>query len=147
MREVDMQKRALLIFATGLLLIAGCGSGTSSGTTSKTTSATGTSLSLDVQPIFNNSCVVCHQGAGQAGLALEPANAYKNLVNVASTEAAALKRVAPGDPSHSYLLNKLNGTQVQSGGSGAQMPYGAQPLAAGQISAIQQWIQAGAANN
>jgi hypothetical protein len=139
-----MPKCVLPTLACVLLLAAGCGSGT---TASSSTAAAGNSLKNDVQPIFNNSCVVCHQGAGQAGLALEPANAYKNLVNVASTQAASLKRVAPGDPAHSYLLDKLNGTQVQSGGSGAQMPYGAKPLPAGQISLIQQWIQGGAADN
>jgi hypothetical protein len=139
-----MKKLVIFLIAAALMLTIGCGSGT---TSSSSTAAAGASLSRDVQPIFNNSCVVCHQGQGQAGLTLEPANAYKNLVNVASTEAPSLKRVAPGDPANSYLLAKLNGTQVQAGGSGAQMPYGAQPLSASQISLIQQWIQGGAANN
>ena len=130
-----------------------CSSGTSTTTTNTTTPATttssaGVSFSRDIQPIFTANCVVCHTGSnGPGGLSLDPGSAYKNLVNVKSTEATSLNRVSPGAPDKSYLINKLLGTQTQAGGSGAQMPFGASPLPQATISLIQQWISAGAPNN
>ncbi len=151
---------AAFTIAAGLMVVAAlaasaCSSGTSSSTTPKTTtssstttSTSGVSFSRDIQPIFNNNCVVCHTGtSGPQGLTLDTGKAYNNLVNVNSTEATSLKRVAPGSPDKSYLINKLLGTQTQAGGSGAQMPFGAQPLPQATISLIQQWITAGAPNN
>jgi len=132
----------------GVLGAAACSSGSKTTTsTTPTTSASGVSFSKDIQPIFNNYCVVCHQGAGQAGLTLEPGVAYSKLVGVPSTESATELRVKAGSPDQSYLLAKLQGTQVQAGGSGAQMPYGGAPLSQAQISLIQQWITQGAPNN
>lgn len=130
-----------------LLVLGACG-GTTLGTTTKPGSSTapGASLTKDVQPVFNANCVVCHQGAGQAGLSLEPGLAYNNLVNVKSTESP-LMRVSPGAPDKSYLINKLLGNQAQAGGSGAQMPFNAPALPQAQISLIQQWITLGAPNN
>ena len=136
--------------ALGILVLGiapGCSSGGGSKTTVATTAAAGISLSKDVQPIFNGNCVVCHQGAGQAGLTLEPNLSYSKLVGVPSTESATELRVKAGAPDQSYLLAKVNGTQVAAGGSGAQMPYMAAPLTAANISLIQQWIAAGAPNN
>ena len=137
------------------LAAAACSSGTTSSTTPKTTTSSstttssgGVSFSRDIQPIFNANCVICHTGtSGPQGLSLDSGKAYGNLVNVNSTEAPSLKRVAPGSPDKSYIINKLLGTQTQAGGSGAQMPFGAQPLAQSTISLIQQWITAGAPNN
>ncbi len=136
---------ALGIFVLGIA--PGCSSGGSSNTTAATTAASGVSFSKNIQPIFNSNCVVCHQGAGQAGLTLEPNLSYSKLVGVPSTQSATEQRVKAGAPDQSYLLAKLNGTQVAAGGSGAQMPYGAAPLSASNISLIQQWIAAGAPNN
>ncbi len=135
--------------ALGILVLGiapGCSSGGGSSTTA-TTAASGISFSKDIQPIFNSSCVVCHQGAGQAGLTLEPNLSYSKLVGVPSTESATELRVKAGAPDVSYLLAKVNGAQIAAGGSGAQMPYGSVPLSAAKISLIQQWIAAGAPNN
>ncbi len=139
---------AVLLILSSLLVVAGCSSvgGTSTPTT-PTSSSSGVSYLKDIQPIFNNYCVVCHQGAGQAGLTLEPKLSYGNLVGVPSTENAAELLVKAGAPGQSYLLAKLNGTQVQAGGNGAQMPYGATPLAQAQIDMINQWIIQGGLNN
>ncbi len=131
----------ILVLASG---ISGC---TSSQPPATTTPANTVSFSKEIQPIFNDSCVVCHQGTGgPAKLNLEPGSAYKNMVNVASSESPLI-RVAPGAPDKSYLLNKLRGTQSQVGGSGAQMPYNASPLAQVQIDLIEKWISQGAQNN
>jgi hypothetical protein len=53
--------------------------------------------------------------------------------------------VIPGDPTGSYLIQKLEGV---SGIVGQQMPQDGPPfLAVGQIAIIRQWIQDGAPNN
>lgn len=120
---------------------------TTTTATATTTSSSGISYSKDVQPIFNNYCVGCHQGVGSGGLTLEPNLSYSKLVGVPSTQSATQPRVKAGAPDQSYLFAKLKGTQVQAGGSGAQMPYGAAPLSQARINLIQQWIAAGAPNN
>lgn len=55
--------------------------------------------------IFSTTCVQCHGATGHAaaGLDLQPDKAYEMLVNVPSTVADGLKRVAPGDASSSTL--------------------------------------------
>jgi cytochrome c553 len=138
---------ATILTLSALLVTSACGSGSKMTASATTPSALGVSFSKEIQPIFNNYCVVCHQGAGQAGLTLEPNLSYTKLVGVPSTESTAELRVKPGSPDQSYIIAKLQGTQVQAGGSGAQMPYGAAPLAQAQISLIQQWIAEGAPNN
>ena len=138
----------ILTVALSLSLLSATACSSGSNTTSNTSSTvSGVSFSRDIQPIFNNYCVVCHQGVGQAGLTLEPAVSYSKLVGVSSTESSTELRVKAGSPDQSYLMAKLTGTQVQAGGSGAQMPFNAPPLAQTQINLIQQWISAGAPNN
>jgi mono/diheme cytochrome c family protein len=156
---IRQQKRAgiLLVFVSIILIssvILGTSACNSSGKAtapagSTTAPSSGVSFSKDIQPIFNNNCVICHQGKanGYASLSLEPKLSYSNLVGVPSTEDAAELRIKAGDPGQSYLLAKLNGTQVQAGGSGAQMPYGATPLAQAQIDMINLWIIQGGLNN
>jgi cytochrome c551/c552 len=137
-----------LMMSVILLGSFACSSGkTTQSSTTPATSGSGVGFARDVKVIFNSNCVVCHQGAtATGGMSLEPASAYGNLVNVKSQESA-LQRVLPGQPDKSYLVAKLQGTQVQVGGSGAQMPYGASPLAQSQIDLIKQWITKGALNN
>ena len=137
---------------TAVVALAACGKPSTSSspptTTTTSTTAAGVSLSRNVQPIFDANCVICHTGTnGPAGLSLDKGSSYTNLVNVNSTEAPALKRVAPASPDKSYLIAKLSGTQGQVGGTGAQMPFGASPLPQAQINVIQQWIAQGAPNN
>jgi hypothetical protein len=137
----------VVLTAINLPLLAGCGGGNPSSTTSST--STGKSFSRDIQPIFNNNCVTCHQGQGTglpSSMSLEPSKSYANLVGVQSTESAEM-RVKAGAPDQSYLIAKLNGTQVAAGGSGAQMPLGSSPLPQSQIDLISQWITNGALNN
>jgi mono/diheme cytochrome c family protein len=138
-----------LIAVLSLLAIPACSSGakTSNTTSSTSSTASGVSFARDIQSIFNNNCVVCHQGAGQAGLTLEPNLSYGKLVGVPSTESASELRVKAGAPDQSYLIAKLQGTQSQAGGSGAQMPFNGTPLSSAQIGLVQQWISDGAPNN
>ena len=106
------------------------------------------SFSKDVVPILKTRCAVCHlTGQEQGNMALPPTKAYASLVNAKSSEAPLLMRVVPGKPEKSYLINKLEGTQIAAGGKGARMPFGAEPLPADQIKLIREWIAAGALNN
>jgi hypothetical protein len=95
--------------------------------------------------IFTPICSVCHAGASAPqGLRLDAADSYNLLVGVPSTEVPSLLRVKPGDPTDSYIIQKLQGHAAV----GAQMPDGCpttQPcLSATTIGFIQQWITNGA---
>ena len=61
-------------------------------------------------------------------------------MNVASHEVPSLKRVKPGDPGNSYLVQKIEGTASV----GSRMPLGGSPLSADQIALIRRWISEGA---
>jgi CHRD domain/Bacterial Ig domain len=95
--------------------------------------------------VLNVSCatVGCHSGATPpAGLDLS-ASAYARLVNVASVEVPSARRIVPGDPASSYLIQKIEGTAAV----GARMPFGGPYLDAATISRIRAWVSAGAPNN
>jgi len=91
--------------------------------------------------VFTAICTACHAGAGAPqGLRLDAANSYDLLVGVPSTEVPSLLRVKPGDPEHSYLVQKLEGRASV----GARMPFGGPYLDASTIAVIRQWITDGA---
>jgi hypothetical protein len=134
----------------------GCGTACGSGTTctAGTCCQGGVTLSGSVQPIFTQNCVGCHSASAtaSAGLMLTSGTAYGQLVSVNASEtsgaagcAAGHKRVTPGDPVASYLIDKLS----KSSGlcSGAQMPRGRAPLSTATINTVRCWIAQGAANN
>ncbi|HYN82289.1 MAG TPA: PKD domain-containing protein [Gemmatimonadaceae bacterium] len=100
----------------------------------------------DVQPILSSNCAFsgCHAGASpKAGLDMSAGVAYGNLVNRLATELGSMNRVTPGNTAQSYLIHKLNGTQVAAGGSGVRMPPGG-PLSAAELQIIIKWVQDGA---
>jgi methionine-rich copper-binding protein CopC len=103
-------------------------------------------LTADFQSIQDNVftpiCTRCHSGAGAPeGLQLDAAHSYALLVGVPSAEVPGTLRVKPGDPTDSYLIQKLQGS---SGIVGAQMPFGGPYLPQSTIDVIQEWITAGA---
>ena len=105
------------------------------------------SFAATVQPIFSANCATsgCHSGAFPSGsLNLEPGMAYGNIVNVASAEIPAVKRVLPSDASSSYLYQKITNAP---GIMFAPMPFGAYPMSSENIDAIEAWINEGALNN
>jgi hypothetical protein len=105
------------------------------------------SFANDIVPLLNTRCVVCHLTGTEAGkLSLAPKVAFSNLVNVPSNESQWL-RVKPGSPEGSYLMMKLDGTQLDHGGKGAQMPFGGPVLDSSTLDLIRQWISVGAPNN
>lgn len=125
-----------------------CGAGTTC-TASKCACAGGNvSFQSQVLPLFG-SCAspTCHGNiAPKEGLSLTAANAYGNLVNVTASQCnGTKKRVLPGDPSQSYLINKLTGIGTCFGTKMPKPPAAA--LSQAQIDTISQWICSGAPNN
>jgi Bacterial Ig-like domain len=103
-------------------------------------------LSADFQSIQDNVftpiCTKCHIGAdAPEGLQLDQAHSYALLVGVPSAEVPGVLRVKAGDPTDSYLIQKLTNA---SGIVGAQMPFGGPYLPQSTIAFIQQWISNGA---
>ena len=97
--------------------------------------------------IFTPICSVCHTGGGAslpASMNLTAGNTFASLVNVASVEQPALKRVAPNDPDNSYIVHKLEGSP---GISGQRMPAGGPFLDQPTIDQVRAWISQGALNN
>jgi hypothetical protein len=91
--------------------------------------------------VLTPRCTGCHAGAAAPlGLRLTEDASYAALVNASSVEQPALKRVAPGNPDASYLVQKVNG----SAAVGGRMPLGGPPLRADEIAALRQWILDGA---
>jgi mono/diheme cytochrome c family protein len=98
--------------------------------------------------IFTPSCSGCHSGSGTTlpgSMNLTAAaTTFAALVNVASVEQPALKRVAPGDAANSYIIHKLEGAADITG---SRMPLGGPFLDQATIDQVKAWINAGAANN
>ncbi|MNZ55178.1 hypothetical protein D3C78_731000 [compost metagenome] len=105
------------------------------------------SFAKAVAPIFRVQCATCHMNGDEPGaMKLYPSAAYQSLVGVASA-GSPLQRVAPGEPEQSYLLHKLQGTHLNVGGAGVQMPFGQPPLAEDSLQLIRLWVEQGAKNN
>jgi hypothetical protein len=78
-----------------------------------------------------------------APFSLKHGEAYGNLVDVPSIQLPSMVRVKPGATSASYLWHKIDGTQLQVGGSGMIMPY-TFPLNPDERAIFERWITAGA---
>lgn len=103
----------------------------------------------EVEPIFTQSCgdaVSCHlKSLPSAGLSLKPGEVYANLVGVpASQNCNGQMRVAPGSAVDSYVVNKLNNTDICP--MTKKMPPSA-TLPAASKQKIIDWICQGAQNN
>jgi hypothetical protein len=93
----------------------------------------------DVVPVFGKNCSgeVCHSGSwGGSG-------AYQGLVDVAARECCdGRKLVRPGDPTGSYVIQKLRGIDLCDGG---RMPLG-RTIDERDVATIEDWICEGAPN-
>jgi hypothetical protein len=120
------------------------------GTDSETTGVEVPDFEMDVQPLFEASCL-CHFMPSNGDemtapyLTLNAGTGIGELVDVDSTQLPSMKRVAPGDVDNSYLVHKLRGTHIDVGGpsDSNRMPPLA-PLAEADIMTIEAWITAGA---
>jgi hypothetical protein len=113
------------------------------------------SFSANIQPIFNRSCAFagCHVAASaNAGLDLSQGAAYDQIVRVPSTQQRKLKRVLPGNPDDSYLVQKMEdaptitGDVMPVGCPGSQQAGVLCPVA-DDFAAIRQWIVECATDN
>lgn len=135
-----------ILFAPCFLLLAACTAGNGQGLDANGLPINGNpSGNSDFQQIqdtvFTPICTQCHIGAGAPhGLRLDAANSYALLVNVASDEVPSLKRVNPGNPDQSYIVQKIEGHAAVGG----RMPLGQAPLPQDRIDLIRSWITAGA---
>ncbi len=86
------------------------------------------SYAVDIQPIFNDNCVACHQAGTGVPLDLEESVSYNNLINGSFLNV--------DEPELSVLYVKIN-----TGGS--MSPYATD----NNRSVILKWIEQGALNN
>jgi mono/diheme cytochrome c family protein len=111
------------------------------------TSTAAPTLSQLQTSVFTPKCSGCHNGMGTVppgALNLTSGGSYKALVNVATGEQPNVKFVVPGDPTNSYLVQKLMGAATISG---ARMPLNGPYLDDATIAQVAAWIAAGAQNN
>ena len=156
-------KVALLVVACLLHACAGGGGGGGGGGTPKPACkppAGGATISFgsSIQPIFDQSCALagCHVGpVPTENLDLSAGVSYKQIVGVNALEVPRLKRVKPGDPDASYLVQKVEAAPglttmplgCQGLPCGAAGQNGARCLCPDQIAAIRQWVLECAPNN
>ena len=138
----------VLLSLSVLVAAAGCSSSNSSPSAPSTPTV---SFATQIQAqILNPACTACHTDDGRtpsSNLNLKSGVAISNLLNVACVcpGHASVMRVIPGNPSGSYLIQKLEGA---SDIVGLRMPRNGPPyLTTDQVALIRQWIQNGAPNN
>ena len=100
------------------------------------------SFSNDIQPIFTNNCIQCHNDNHPTGLDLREGMSYNLLVNVSTTNYAPNLRIEPFSLENSVLWHKIN----NDGMFGGQMPP-TQMLSNFEIQKIEAWIELGALND
>lgn len=144
-----------LLVGLGVLMTA-CGSSSGSSCPSGQVDCGGTCIA-EIAPtlpaiqsqIFNNSCVAsaCHDSDfPQAELDLSDVTASgQNLVSVNSVQVPTSLRVAPGNSSASYLMNKILGVDMALGTTRMPQNDAGIVLCEPQVDAIRQWIDDGAA--
>ena len=88
-----------------------------------------------IQPIFNNNCVFCHQNGGSATLNLAT---YSGVMSGGWSGPA----IIAGDYHNSLLYQRI----IQPTGTDGSMPPN-DPLSQAQIDLIAQWIEEGAGNS
>jgi len=113
------------------------------------------SFSIDILPALQGSCgsaaTSCHGGSSPTGHVIyagTAAQVHAQLVNVVPANApAGWLRVKPGDPAHSWILEKVTRDQPGGSGYGTRMPQGAPNLCQPTVDTLSAWISAGAPNN
>ena len=135
-----------LVMATSVFCIGAAYAAKPSPHRLATASRAVVSFRRDIQPIFNENCVACHQSASaEQGLNLESGKALQGIRLVPSKESS-FALITPAHPEKSYLLAKVAGSHLKLGGRGARMPPGDE-LTAAQIAQLNHWIAAGAPAN
>ncbi len=100
------------------------------------------SFSNDIQPIFSNNCIQCHDESHPTGLNLQEGFSYNLLVDVSSANYSPNLRIAPFSTDDSVLWHKINDDGVFGGG---MPPNGS--LSNFEKQKIEEWILQGAQDN
>lgn len=95
----------------------------------------------EVQALVDDRCAPCHIDFASGGMSLAT-DFTTTTVDVASTQVPAMKRIAKGDHTKSYLWHKVNGTHSTVGGTGARMPKGGTALTATELDRLAKYIDA-----
>jgi len=115
----------------------------------------------DVQAVIERACAFssCHGGSGGAGSVYLPKNSvdpatppkwWTNLVGQRSAEYTKMNLVQPGDPTNSWLIQKLEGAQCGfdsacvGGSCGESMPRSNDLLSVDERDLFIRWIRQGA---
>jgi hypothetical protein len=118
------------------------GTGANSGGSSAPTGPFTADFESIQSNVFTPICSPCHSGANAPhGLMLDSTHSYNDLVGVPSVEVPSFMRVKKGDPDNSYIILKLEGSNLIAG---QQMPLNETPLLPSVIDVIRQWITNGA---
>jgi hypothetical protein len=97
--------------------------------------------SADVQAILDVECAGCHTGGGASGgITWDDVNTNVDVID----RETGLAYIEPGSTKLSYMWHKLQGTQADVGGAGAQMPKGTAPMPQADLDLIEEWILDGA---
>jgi hypothetical protein len=117
------------------------------------------SFSADILPVVTNgqTCglTFCHGAdpgpqdfhVSAADPALTRAELFAAATEFDVSAPDPLDRVEPGDPTRSYVIHKLRGTQLLVGGFGQQMPLAGDPHCPEVVATLCFWIAAGAQDN
>lgn len=101
-----------------------------------------TPLLAEVHDFVFTSCGNHHlDGNTLPFLGLDPG--LRDRLLLPGVQVPSMPHITPGDTGQSYLWQKVNGTQVDAGGSGNTMPIGP-ALSADQLGMLQRWIDGGA---
>ena len=145
--RVSRVTSGIVTLAGVAMMATGCSSSNPTTPTPTPTSTVTFSQQIQAQ-ILTPACTSCHTDEGRTpsgGLNLKSGSAYAALVGVASTGKPGATRVIAGNPSGSYLVQKLEGA---SDIVGLRMPRNGPPyLTDAQVALIRLWIQNGAPNN
>lgn len=91
-------------------------------------------FSTEVKPILNKHCISCHGGVKRT------ANFSVLFRDEALDTTESGKRgIVPGDPDHSEMIRRITANDPE-----VRMPYKEEPLSAGQIKTLTEWIRQGA---
>jgi hypothetical protein len=116
----------------------------------------------DVLPIFQQACGLSASCHGDGAPAAQPylgattspdvMKIFDMNVNVDSMKEPGMKIIAPGDPEHSFLMHKMDGTlqcELLKCGTacGGSMPLLAQPRPIEDRDKVRRWIAQGAKND
>jgi hypothetical protein len=106
------------------------------------------SFTENIQPIFDDHCVVCHRSGGPVGraaftgLILTPADSYGTLVNKPAVQSTGM-RVLPFNADNSVLYQRTAGIGFASV-VGERMPLETPPIDQKDLDLIKTWINMGA---